>query len=125
MSKKLASALERSTESKKAHFDRIKPASQGVHPYGNNDPIPVPEVIAQDTETVWGLWQATVVPSEDFPKTQPAELTLVEVPQTNFSRGSRVDRRANNDRRASTDRRTNVDRRSSFNGRLKTDRRSK
>ncbi len=119
MSKKLTSAIDRSAASKEAFFDRIKPGSKGVHPYGNNDPIPVPEVIAQDTESVWSLWQATIVPHEDFPKTEPAELTLEEVPQTNFSRGSRIDRRANKDRRV------NADRRSRFSGRSSTDRRSK
>ncbi len=119
MSKKITSTIDRSAASKEAFFDLINSGPKGVHPYGNNDPIPVPEVIEQDTETVWSLWQATVVPYEDFPKTQPAELTLEEVPQTNFSRGSRIDRRAN------TDRRVNADRRSSFKGRSSTDRRSK
>jgi hypothetical protein len=119
MSKKITSGVDKSAVSKNVAFDRINPGPQGVHPYGNNDPIPVPEVIAQDTELVWGLWQATVVPQEDFPTTESAELTLEEVAQRNFSRGSRVDRRAN------TDRRVNSDRRSSFNGRSSTDRRSK
>ena len=53
-----------------------------AHLYSAHDPIPVPEVIECDSDTVWALWEDSVSPQSsepdtDFINTVPAELPLV------------------------------------------------
>lgn len=56
--------------------DRKTPS---VHLYAPADPIPVPEAVESDTDTVWGLWQDLAEPKQnsqdaDFESTQAADL---------------------------------------------------
>jgi hypothetical protein len=55
------------------------PEPSSIHPYSVGDPIPVPEVVESDTDTVWALWQKSLSPDSDganpaFESTVPAEL---------------------------------------------------
>ena len=55
----------------------VKPPA--VHLYAQADPIPVPDAVESDTDTVWGLWEDLVAPEKrppdnGFEATQPAEL---------------------------------------------------
>jgi hypothetical protein len=57
-----------------------------AHLYSQADPIPVPEAVESDTDTVWGLWEDLIAPERgeqenSFEKTQPADL-LPELPVT-------------------------------------------
>ncbi len=52
--------------------------------YSPADPIPVPEAVESDTDTVWGLWEDLISPEKKqldnaFAATQPADL-LPELP---------------------------------------------
>lgn len=54
-----------------------KPTTEDL--YAANDPIPVPEVIESDTDTVWGLWDdlsdtAKSTQDQAFAHTVPADL---------------------------------------------------
>lgn len=40
-----------------------KPPS--VHPYSPNDPIPVPEAVESDGDTMWGLWEDSIAPRNE------------------------------------------------------------
>lgn len=44
-----------------------KPPS--VHPYSPTDPIPVPEAVESDGDTLWGLWEDSIAPA----RTEPAK----------------------------------------------------
>lgn len=50
-----------------------------VHLYSHVDPIPVPDAVESETDSVWGLWEDLVAPKkrppdDGFEATQPAEL---------------------------------------------------
>ena len=58
-----------------------------VHLYSQADPIPVPDAVESETDSVWGLWEDLVAPEkrppdDGFEATQPADLlpNLVDSP---------------------------------------------
>jgi hypothetical protein len=55
----------------------VKPPA--VHLYSQADPIPVPDAVESETDSVWGLWEDLVSPEKraadnGFEATQPADL---------------------------------------------------
>ena len=53
--------------------------STTLDPYSAHDPIPVPEVVESDSDTVWGMWEAeeakeTKKLDHGFAPTVPSEL---------------------------------------------------
>lgn len=50
-----------------------------LDPYSAHDPIPVPEVVESDSDTVWGMWEAQEAKvsrqvDHEFAPTVPSEL---------------------------------------------------
>lgn len=80
---------------KPADNSKLKPKQIKTHPYSQTDPLPVPEAIETDSDTIWSLWQELAgvkKPYEDtvlapFPDTEISELTLVPEPKIDTTLG--------------------------------------